>query len=630
MKLPSLLSSAFLILFGLYSCFQNQEISPDKIPNDKTLQDYLLNGWNTWNNPDLLNHVYMPEGLSIKLNFRKNYNSDLPYYMNSSFFSGPENNFSGKIRPFLHYYDASYTDLRISWDGLEARIQTATDYEDLLILYTPEKTTGNKHILILEAGILWGKPGLIEKKYNFIQAEMGNLVYSIRTTGADLEIPLPVASPYFSFDSDEEIAIFTGKTRSLELIKKIMVKRDERNRARSKIYGDMSEIYMAMHNVLSWNTIYDPFNNRYITSSNRYLNESRGGYLYSGNDMFFTAAMFALDNKWGAYSNAIALTNSINKEGFIPGYTCATDKNSSPEWSQPPVGSLICMLIYNKYKDKWFLREVYEKLLTWNRWWENNRSNKGYLSWGCNPIVASKNTDRTKSALMEADQYGSPCFENVVFNPETNMLELASVDLISLYIADCKNLAEIADIIGKESEKNELLSRAEKYSRKLQELWDKESGLYRDKDLISNEFTGPVSLTAFYPLVAEVPTKEQAQLMIDSSLLNENEFFREYMIPYISANDPSCSDTLNFSGRINGKMNFLIYLGLKKYGYTEACKTIAGKSANLLLKQWIQDRKTYDFYNNTTGEGNNIITDNALSTHGGLLSLIALMDAGYW
>ena len=575
----------------------------------------------------------MPAGLSVKINFRKNYSDNPPYYMDYSFFSGPGNSNSGNIKPYIHYFDASYTDLRISWEGLNARIQTATDYEDLLILYTPEKLDEHNHLLILEAGILWGKHGLVEKKENFIQAETGNMVYSIRATSPDEKIPLPVSTPYLSFHSDKEIAFYTGKTRSLELIRRIMEKRDERNRARAEIYGNMSEIYMAMHNVLSWNTVYDPFNHRYITPGDRYLNEAWGGYFSGGNNLFFAAAMFALDNKWRAYSNVIAAIENISDNGFVPGYAGALSNDNTCGWSQPPVGSIISMLIYKKWGDKWFLKEIYDELLEWNRWWEKSRSNRSYLSWGYSSQGKKHPSVKPfEAAMLESGQLHSPLFDNIVFNPKTSLFELASVDLLSLYIADCKNLAEMANILGKQGDQQELLARAEKYSAKLAELWDEESGIYRDKDLITGEFTKNISLTGFYPLIAGVPSEVQAHRMTEEHLLNERSFYGDFMIPLLAGgeNSPFEADTLTANNYISGSMNFLVYLGLKEYNLTGACNVLAAKSSNLLLKEWIRHHRTYYSYSLRNGEGMNPQQDNALNIRGGLLSLIALMEAGYW
>ena len=152
-----------------------------------------------------------------------------------------------------------------------------------------------------------------------------------------------------------------------------------------KAYGDLSDAYEAMHTLLAWNAIYDPYNQRIITPVSRVWNENWGGWVLFDWDTYFTAAMYALDNKYHAYSNAIAITNEITEEGFIPNFAASLNNGKSNDRSQPPVGSMICKLIYDKYQDKWFLDEVYDNLLTWNRWWEKARDNQGYLSWGSDP-----------------------------------------------------------------------------------------------------------------------------------------------------------------------------------------------------------------------------------------------------
>ena len=217
-----------------------------------------------------------------------------------------------------------------------------------------------------------------------------------------------------------------------------------------------------------------------------------------------------------------------------------------------------------------------------------------------------------------------------MYNETTHKLELASVGLMSLYIADCKNLASIAEILGKADDKEELLSRAEKYSLKLNELWDEKSGIYRDKDLVTNKFSYRLAPTNFYPLIAGLPTQEQAERMVNEHLLNQNEFAGEYMIPSISRNDPAFSDNTYWRGRIWAPMNFLVYMGLRNYDLPEARKILADKSYNLIIKEWNKDSHVYENYNSVTGEGADVSNSDGFYSWGGLLALIPLMESGYW
>ena len=118
--------------------------------------------------------------------------------------------------------------------------------------------------------------------------------------------------------------------------------------------------------------------------------------------------------------------------------------------------------------------------------------------------------------------------------------------------------------------------------------------------------------------------------MITEHLLNPDEFYGEYMLPSIARNDPAFKDNTYWRGRIWAPMNFLVYLGLKNYDLPEARKILAEKSHNLLMKEWLPNRRVYENYNAETGEGPDVRNSDSFYSWGGLLGLIALMEGGYW
>jgi len=618
----------FVFLFA--SCVRDKGFDTSKIENNEKLQEYLLGGWNTWDNSNLLNYVYMPEGLSLRLDFRavdKNYTQ---CFLQNASISSPLQNYPGKITPVAHSYDGRYIDMILTWNGMKSRIQVVRERRDIMILYTPIDIPENPPLLLLETGILYNKPGIVEKKKNIIQADVSQKTFNVQSSGTELNIPLALSSPYLCVSSAEETAFFTGYGRSLEKIQEYVKKREEIYKDQQKKYGDLAEAHNAMRNLLGWNIIYDAFNHRSITPVSRLWSENWGGYILFDWDTYFTAAMFACDDKYNAYSNAIAMTNSITPGGFIPNYTAALANKSSFDRSQPPVGSMVCKLIYEKYQDKWFLNEVYDKLLTWNRWWDKARNNKGYLSWGSDSLETGIDNNNKQAAMYESGLDNSPLFEEVVFNKSTHLMELASVDLMSLYISDCKSLAFIASELGKENDKTELLDRAAKFSIKLQELWDEKTGIYRDKNLITNEFSKHLAPTNFYPLLAGVPSQAQAERMIQEHFMNPKEFFGEFMMPSIARNDPAFPDNEYWRGRIWAPMNFLVYMGLRNYDLPEARKILAEKSLNLLMKEWTENRRVHENYNSVTGVGGDVKSSDSFYSWGGLLALIPLMEEGYW
>ncbi len=622
----------FLLIVPLAfsSCLKNKGIDRSKIDNNEKLQEYLLQGWNTWDNSNLLNFVYLPEGLSLRLTFRTTYRSSPPYFLDQTSIYGPTESAWGKITPIAHSYDGRYMDMILAWQGMKARIQVVREKRDIMILYTPMEIPENPPLMILETGVLYNKQGRVEKNGNIVQADASQKTFSVQSSADELNIPLALPGPYICVSSTEETAFFTGYGRNLEKTKKYIAQRREIYEEQQAAFGEHSKEFNAIRNLLGWNIIYDAFNNRAVTPVSRLWSENWGGYVLFEWDTYFTSALFALDDKYHAYSNAIAITNSITPGGFIPNYSAALENKSSFDRSQPPVGSMMCKLIYEKYQDKWFLDEVYNNLLSWNRWWDKARNNQGYLSWGSNPVENGDHDNTRQAAMWESGLDNSPLFDEVVFNDSTHLLELASVDLMSLYIADCKALGFIAGELGKEKDKEELLDRAEKYSEKLNELWDEESGIYRDKNLVTHEFSNHLAPTNFYPLLSGVPDQQRAERMIGEHFMNPDEFFGDYMMPSIARNDPGFKDNNYWRGRIWAPMNFLVYMGLRNYNLPEARKILSEKSQGLLMKEWTENQRIYENYNSVTGKGGDVENSESFYSWSGLFALIPLMEAGKW
>src|SRR5665213_2062761 len=113
---------------------------------------------------------------------------------------------------------------------------------------------------------------------------------------------------------------------------------------------------------------------------------------------------------------------------------------------------------------------------------------------------------------------------------------------MSLYIADCDALAQIADSLGKTSEARELRDRGERYRAKLATMWDDHAGIFLNKNLATGKSNTRLSPTNFYPLLAKAATPEQARIMIDKHLLNPKEFWSDWVIPSIARDDPAFHD----------------------------------------------------------------------------------------
>jgi neutral trehalase len=434
------------------------------------------------------------------------------------------------------------------------------------------------------------------------------------------------------------VAVSTGRLIGAAELKPVMEKQKKAVREECEKYGELAECYNAMRTCLAWDTIYEPENDRICSPVSRLWSISWGGYVLFDWDTYFSAMIAMVENRDLAYSNAIAVTHEKTAGGFVPNAGSA-DNFKSCDRSQPPVGSLAVRELYRKYREKWLVEYLFEDLLGWNRWWTSHRMCKnGQLCWGSDPNhgqnikwwqTKESGVHDIQGAMYESGLDNSPMYDDVPFNANTNMMELADAGLTGLYILDCECLADLADLIGRDAEGAELRARAERSKDGLEEMWDEDFGLYLNKRTDTGELSRRISPTNFYALFSDRVPKERAERMVKGHFFNKDEFFGEFMIPTIARNDPAYKDQEYWRGRIWGPLNFLCYLALRHQGQHEACKVLAGKSEKLIMKEWRDKGHVHENYNADSGEGCDIGSSDKFYHWGGLLSLIALMEAGY-
>ena len=206
-------------------------------------------------------------------------------------------------------------------------------------------------------------------------------------------------------------------------------------------------------------------------------------------------------------------------------------------------------------------------------------------------------------------------------------MRLADVGLMSLYVADCDALAEIAGQVGRPADARELHGRSASYRARLATLWSPEHGIFLNKNLDTGELNPRISPTNFYPLIARAATEEQARRMVAEHLTNPEEFWGPWVMPASPCNDPAFKDQDYWRGRIWGPMNFLVYLGLRNYDLPGVRAEFAEKSEALLLKDWKAHGHVHENYNALTGEGDDVTSSDPFYHWGGLLGAIRILEA---
>jgi hypothetical protein len=595
------------------------------------LQDRLRTGWNTWDVHSVTTQVLLPAGLAIRVGLHRTTTLNGEAFLADPLIGRQGQNVE-QVFPGPHAWDGSYTELRLNWRGLDLQIQSAKAGSDLVILVTPlsEEMHGKlPATLVFSAAYLWNRPGKVVKIAEKLQASNPSGTVDIYRAGNEAPFrSLPVAEPYLSTELAGPVGLSTGKQRSLAEIRKVI---DEQHSAYVQSLGDLhSAIVDAIQSTLGWDTIYEPECDRVISPVSRVWSVDWGGYVLFDWDTFFAATLAGIGDRDLAYANAIETLREATPAGFVANYARAGNWKSFDR-SEPPVGAISVLGLYNKFHDRWFLVEAFTPLLLWNRWWQQNRRVGNYLEWGSDGNNQPENLDdssrgKRQGAIFESGLDNSPMYDTAIFEEKTHRLQIADVGLMSEYVADCDALAEIAAVLDKPAEEKELRERAKFYRASLATLWDEKTGIFLNRDLHTGELSPRISPTNFYPLLARAATPQQAQRMIRDHLLNPQEFWGTWVIPSTPQNDPAFQDQDYWRGRIWGPMNFLVYLGLRNYDQPEVRQELAKKSLQLFLGEWSVKHHVHENYNAITGAGDDVSSSDRFYHWGALLALIDYME----
>ena len=610
--------------------------------NYAEVQARLCTGWNTWNTWSVLSHVLLPDGLAINLSL-KEYRSGR--WLREALIGRKGAN-DEIIYPGPHAYDGSYTELRLVWQGVEAIIQSAhTEDGELVLLITPVRNQRRPAVLMADMGFLWNRPGTVCREGAVLCARSPQRTVELFSPQCDGdEISVASLTPHITMQLAGPVGLSTGRKRSVEEIREIV------GRAQSALvdgqkarFGEKSEMYAAMQSCLAWDTIYEPQKGRVITPVSRLWNVSWGGDVLVDWDTYFASSMISMESRDLAYANAVEITRESRELGFVPNDSGATGKKSRDR-SQPPVGSRTVLELYRKFGDRWLLELLFDDLLSWNRWYfEHRHVGGGMMAFGSNPYEPRLDNewelngvnDRFGAAL-ESGLDNSPMYDDVPFDKERHVLCQSDVGLTGLYAMDCRALAEMAQILGR-GEEQELRDRLALAGKGVQRMWDEEKGFFYNLRTDTGEFSRRISPTNFYALFADGLREEQVRRVIDGHLMNEEEFFGEWMLPSIARNDPAYQDQEYWRGRIWAPLNYLVYLAFCDQGQEAVCKLLAEKSGRLLLKEWLARGWVCENYDADTGSGEvreRIVDGKVVSyggsdrfySWGGLLGYIALME----
>lgn len=419
--------------------------------------------------------------------------------------------------------------------------------------------------------------------------------------------------------------------------------RDRYLKKRVSIKGGLfSGVPEAITNNLFWMILYQPGAHRlYAPAGRRWIFPRPEGGGDQGTilswDSFFSALELAVESPKLAMDAVKAVLDTQYPNGNIPNRR--SRYGGTADRSQPPVGAYCVLKLFERLGDLELLKTAYPGLRKWHAFWKTRKANgqarrdgngDGLLEWGSDTILVA---DRDKVPPWEQDAKGEqrakwesgqddlPNWDDIPFNSETGTLALNCLDLNCLYALDAACLAQMAAILGRRDESDAYLAEYERMRELINDqLWNPRENFYFDRHF-DGRFSTRKAASNFYPLIARIPDEKRARLML-RRLLDPKEFWGDYVIPSISRDDPSFKDQQNWRGTIWPPTNYLVYQGLKAYGFDIEAAEFAGRSADLFMRTWTNFQLCPENFDSRTGES----SGRRFQSWGPLFVLIALEE----
>ncbi len=249
--------------------------------------------------------------------------------------------------------------------------------------------------------------------------------------------------------------------------------------------------------------------------------------------------------------------------------------------SQPPLLSWASWRIFQKSQNKEFLKTVYPKLKLYHEWLLKERQHKDGLFFWKHPY--------------ESGIDNSPRFSNRDESRFEDTTKMAAVDMSAYMALSMESLSKIAHVLDLPDDEK-LFDQQYTNLKALinQKLWDPNRGMYFDWDYKKNKFIHIETVSNLTPMVAGIPDRHQAKLMMDKII---DPVYYNTLIPFPSvARNEAIFTKDMWRGPVWINMAYLGVLGVERYFYHREAQYLAKKIVRGVYGTWKNMGHFYEFY----------------------------------
>lgn len=277
---------------------------------------------------------------------------------------------------------------------------------------------------------------------------------------------------------------------------------------------------------------------------------------------------------------------------------------------QPPVLAQAVERIFQKSHDRQWLKEIFPKIAHYYRWLTVTRDpdRDGLIS-----IIAPYESGLDQSPAYDR---AAPNGRGILFLDKLFCYRMPLIDRWGQFLVEdvlmnsilgknLRVLAQLAQELKKPEEAREFGKQANRVTQALlAKCWDEEGGMFWNLDGREERSAKIKTIISLMPLILEDLPKDIAHRLVQEHLTNPQEFWTNYPITSVAANEETFTvddnpkvDSGLWRGPTWVATNWFLSKGLEQHGFAKEARFLADKTKELVLRGGFRE-----YYDPFTGE----------------------------